>query len=179
WRLLQFCDRLFQSMFDLNLLTPQPAHQLHIMVTGDAECCSGGDHVTDDADGIDNMRSAIDQIAEKDRPPSRGAPPALIAPGRALIRQSESFPSGLFEQRSELIGAPVQVSENIERTRLIFLVVPEGNAPDLNFFRSAQDVNVSKPLSLQSSEAAFQIGDLAAHYVRSEVAVRPVTVSLL
>src|SRR5258705_13161604 len=111
-------------MFDLNLLAPQPAHELHIMVTCDAERRSGGDHVADHADGSGDMRSAIHQIAQEDRTPSGGVAPALIAPGRALICQSEPLPSGLFEQRSELIGAPVQVSENIERAHLVLLVVP-------------------------------------------------------
>src|SRR3989442_631887 len=33
-------------------------------------------------------------------------------------------------------------------------------------------MNVSKPLALQPSEAAFQIGDLAVDYVRSEIPIR-------
>jgi hypothetical protein len=73
----------------------------------------------------------------------------------------------------------MQVSEDIERARLIFLVIPERCALDLNLFRSIEDVNVSKPLAFQSSQAAFQIADLPMDHVWSEVAIRSAAVALL
>src|SRR5207245_631379 len=124
--------RPFQSMFDLNLLAAQPTHELHIVVARDAKCRSGGDHIPDDADAIQYLRSTIHQIAEEDCPPPGRVPPALGAPRRVSIRQSESLPPGLFEQRSEFIGAPVQVADDIERPGLVLLVVPKGYAPDFD-----------------------------------------------
>ena len=40
-------------------------------------------------------------------------------------------------------------------------------------------MDVSKPLALQSSEAAFHVADLPADHVRSEVAVRSAAVAFL
>ena len=137
------------------------------------------DHIANDADGIENMGSTIDQIAQEDRAPSRGVPPAFVAPRGVRIRQSEPLPPCLFEQRPQFIGTAMQVAEDIERTRLVLLVVPQWHALDLNLLRSIEDVDVSKPLTLQSSEAAFHVADLPADHVRPEVPVRSAAVAFL
>jgi hypothetical protein len=136
-------------MLDLDLLAPQPAHELHIVVPRDAERRARNHHIANNADSIENMRSTIDQIAQEDRVPSRGVPPAFVPPRGVRIRQSEPLPPCLFEQRPQFIGTAMQVTEDIERTRLILLVVPQRRALDLNLLRSIEDVDVSKPLQVR------------------------------
>src|SRR5882724_6477552 len=166
-------------MLDLYLLAAQPAHELHIVVPRDAERRTRSHHIANNADGIENMRSTIDQIAEEDRAPSRRVPPALVTPRGVRIRQSEPLPPCLFEQHPQFIGTAMQVAEDIERTRLVLLVVPQRRALDLNLLRSIEDVDVSKPLPFQSSETAFDIADLPPDHVRPEVAVRAAAVAFL
>src|SRR5580658_4079749 len=112
-------------MLDLDLLAPQPAHELHIVVPRDAERRTRSHHIANNADSIENMSSTIDQIAQEDRAPSRGVPPALVTPRGVRIRQSEPLPPCLFEQHPQFVGTAMQVAEDIERTRLVLLVVPQ------------------------------------------------------
>ena len=83
---LHLRNRLFQAVFDLHLLAAEPAHELHIVVARDAERRSRRHHIANDAESIENMRSAIHKIAEEDRPPARRVSPTLVAPGLVLIR---------------------------------------------------------------------------------------------
>src|SRR5215467_11710821 len=160
-------------MLHLHLLAAQPAHELHIVIAGDAKCRSGRGHITDDANRIQHMGSAVRQVAKEDRSPPGRVPPALVAPRGSLALQCEPLPSGLSQQRSEFIRAAVQVAEEVEWTRLILLVVPKRDTPDLDLFRFIEDMDVPKTLALQPAEAPFEFRDLAANHVRSEIAVRP------
>jgi hypothetical protein len=78
---LHLCDRPLQAVFDLNLFSAEPAQELHIVVAGDAEPGSRRDHVPHNAESVEDVRSAIRKIAEKDRPPACRVPPTLIAQG--------------------------------------------------------------------------------------------------
>src|SRR5262249_37263517 len=89
-----------------------------------------------------------------------------------LSRQVKALPSDLFEKRSELLGAPVQIPENVERTLFVLLVIPETHTADLDLFRSVEYVHIPESFALQPTESAFEIEDLAADYVWPKIPVR-------
>src|SRR5690348_2879253 len=66
--LIYFCNRPFESMLHLNRLAAEPAHELDVMIPCNTECSSSSDHAPHDPDRIQYVRTAIDEIAEKDGP---------------------------------------------------------------------------------------------------------------
>src|SRR6185437_3168794 len=63
-------ERLLKTMSDAHVAALEFLEQFHIVVAGNAKCRAGDYHVANDAEGIENPRPAIDQIADE-----HGLPP--------------------------------------------------------------------------------------------------------
>src|SRR5260370_36854680 len=77
---LDFRNRLFQSVLNLNLLPAQPSHELHVVVARNAESVAGDNHVANNAKGIENVRPPIHQVTQEQSISTRRVQPALPTP---------------------------------------------------------------------------------------------------
>ena len=95
-----------------------------------------------------------------------------MPPGfRAIPRVPE-----LLEQTFELVAAAVDVADDVERSAVLFPVVPEWLPLDdggINLLLGLEDVYVSEAFTSKASQRAMQLALLIADDVRTEVAVRP------
>src|SRR6185436_118305 len=81
----------------------------------------------------------------------------------------------------ELVETTVHVADDVEWSMLVFAIVPEWLAFDhdcVDVFRRGQFVNVAKAFALQVANRAPQLLLLLSNDVRTEVAIRPLTVSI-
>ena len=60
-------ERLRQAMRNPHVLATQLAHQLDVVVAGQAKRRAGSDHVADQTNRIENARTAVHKIADENR----------------------------------------------------------------------------------------------------------------
>jgi hypothetical protein len=88
----------------------------------------------------------------------------------------------LLEQTFELVAAAVGVADDVERSAVLFPVVPEWLTLDdsrIDFVLGLKDVDVAETLSPEAPQRAMQLALLIADDVRTEVAVRPRSIPIV
>jgi hypothetical protein len=180
-------QRIRQPVRDLHLLASQFAQELDVVIAGDAEGRSRGNHVANNAHGVENPRTAIDQVADEQGPSS----------GRVLINQmAPNAPRGISrgisvgrldrqiaqqrQQVLEFVTTTVHVADDVERAMLAGAIVPEGRALDRRRVEgrdALQDEDVAKTLALEPAQRPAELRTLLRDHVRSELAVRPLGVA--
>jgi len=106
-------------------------------------------------------------------------PPRFRAPGRFGLIQIVPFPSEVFQQRTQLFGAAVNIANDVERPILLLLVVPERYPSHFNIISSLQNVNMAESLPFKPPKAPLQFCNLPVHYMRSEGPLWPLLVPIL
>ena len=99
--------------------------ELLLVVARHAQRGARLDHVADDAQRVEDARPAVDQVADEDRLASvrvaidgTGVQPGALASLDDLVPERR-------EQRLQLVGAAVDVADDVERAVDVLLVVPE------------------------------------------------------
>jgi len=103
---------------DLHVATAQCAQQLVLMIARHAERVAGGHHAHDQTQHARGVRTAVDQVADEDRPAVHvvraDGPAGVVAVDRVVQ---------LGQQRLEFGPAAVDVADDVERTGLVPQVV--------------------------------------------------------
>jgi hypothetical protein len=58
-------ERLGQPMRNVHLSAPQLAHQLHVVIAGNAKSRARRHHVADQSHGVENARPSVHEIADE------------------------------------------------------------------------------------------------------------------
>ena len=169
-------------MRDLHVLATELPHELHVVVAGHAEGIPGRDHVANHAEGVQNARPTIHEIAKKDGLSPFGMSKGSVAPDGIIAVKLKWLVAQLAEQGLQLVAAAVHVADDVERPVVVPLVVPKRGPLDdrrLDFLGRIEDENVWEPFSLQSSQGPPQLRLLLADDVSPEAAVLSPAVPLL
>src|SRR5580765_3699663 len=160
---LELAQRIFQTVRDLDFFTPDCAHELDVMIAGNTESFAGFYHFLYQPDDLRNLRAAIHEIAHKDGPSSF----------RMVVNAIRIFCIGqLLEQLYKLVIAAVNIADDVERPVLMFQVVPERLARDLNsvnFFRRGEVKHMAETFTLQAAKRATEILCLITNHMRAKV----------
>ncbi len=115
---LDLGEALGQAVGDLDVSSLEGAEQLLLVVARDAPAGACVDHVADDAQGVEDARTAIDQIADEHRLAAvRVAIDGASVQSRChLAAPTTTYPSSR-QQRLQLIAAAVNVADDVERAR--------------------------------------------------------------
>src|SRR5438270_12666061 len=110
-------------MCDLDLLTPNSAHELNVMIARNAESRSSIDHSFHKLNDLWDFRPTIDQIPNENCFPSgwRLCSTVLI-----------SCIAELFQQLQQLVITTMDVADNVERPMLMVQIVPQRLAHNLS-----------------------------------------------
>ncbi len=176
---LQLINGLLQAVRDSYFPTREPSPQLAIMVALDSIGGPGSRHAHRYPQGIWRVRPAVDDVAYEDHFPAvgrrdfDGSVPAVVDPLDAIAE---------FGQKSlELVGAAMDVADNVKRAVVIALICPEG----LTRYRGGFDAvdagkfpDLTETLALKSAETSAHFRHHPLHHLPSEGAVRPPLVAL-
>src|SRR3954469_3031492 len=104
-----------EAVSDLNVTATQLAQELHVVVPGHAMRRLGFDHVAYEADCVQDLRTAVDQVADEDR-----ATPVWVPIHRTAVRElTLSFLGDVAElakQQLQFGAAAVDVTNQVEWT---------------------------------------------------------------
>ena len=161
---------LGQAVRDADLLAAQLAEQLHVVVARHAQGRPGGAHRPHDPQRVQHARPAVHQVAHEHRLPPLRMPPLDVA------EQAQ--------QRLQLVGAAVDIADDVERPAVVALVAPQAHALEgggVDGVGAFEAVDVGEALALQAAQRAAQLGALLPHDVRAEIApgVVPLLAGLL
>jgi hypothetical protein len=148
-------------MRDLHIATAQLAHKLHVVIARDSERVAGSNHAHNESQDLGNARAAIDQIAEKDRLPTRWMQP------HALVVHVAQRPQKL----DQLVAATMNVADDVEWSVVCLPVVPEWLARDrygIDLLGRSKHVQLPKALTLQIAQRAMQLASLLSNHMRAE-----------
>jgi hypothetical protein len=148
-------------MGDLHVAAAQLAHELHVVIARDSKRVARGDHTHNDSQDVGNARAAIDEIAEKDRLPTRWMRPHALV---VLVAQRP-------EKLDQLVAAAVNIADDVERTVVGPPVVPEWLACDrhgIDLLGRSKHVQLPKALTLQIAQRPMQLASLLSNDVRAE-----------
>src|SRR5205814_2289483 len=120
----------------------------------------------------------IDEVAKEDRLSTLRrqigkARPTWFASRGCYLRVAE-----VVQQLRQLVGAAVYVADDVERPPVAAPVVVKRHAVDrrrFNFCGGLQHKDVPKPFPLQTPERAAKLRSLLGDYMRSKLAVFPMT----
>ena len=169
----QLRQRLRQAVLNLHIFAAQCFDEFDVVVAGDAEGRSGGDHAHDQLERLRDFRAAIHQIAQKDGFASGGRIGAEIV-GIDGIAQ-------LREQQDKFVIAAVNVADDVEGAMLGAAVVPERFARDDgagDFVFAVQDGNAAEAFALQAAQRALEVAALTLDDLNAEIAVGALLVAL-
>ena len=112
---LKLCERFRQTMRDLNVLAPDFAHELHVMIAWHAQRRPRIHGFQHQPNHVGNFWPAINQVADK----HELAPFRMFPSASRLLRVTQ-----LAEQFDEFIKAAMHVANDVERPMLPFQIVP-------------------------------------------------------
>src|SRR5947207_4603513 len=160
-------------MGDLNILAPDLAHELHIVIARHAHRSSSGDRFHNQSHNPWTLWAAIHQIAEKYELSSIRVSPS--ATGLLGIAKR-------FKQHDQFVVTAMNVANDVEGTVLLLLVVPQRlsfKGRSIHLFRRVEHKHVAKSLTLQSPQRAPELLALLPNHVRAKVAVIATFVAVL
>jgi hypothetical protein len=173
WFAVELGERLGQAVGDLHVAAVEGAPQLVLVVarhTGSAAVADHSHHQTQDPWAVG---AAVDEVADEER---------LAAGGMDGGRSVRShLVAELGEQRNELLGAAVDVTDEVERPVVVTAVGPPALPfdPDrIDLVGAAQNEHASKPLALEALERLAELLVLAPQGMRWQVAIGPARVAL-
>src|ERR1700722_9025596 len=129
---------------------------------------SGADHCQHQPVDRRGIRAAIAEIADENR----------LAPGRRLDGQAglstgiglnHETIAELIEQRQQFLEAAMNIADDIERSMLIAAIDIQPDAVDrggIDFFQSAQDMDVANTLALELAERSLQLLSVSRDHAR-------------
>lgn len=172
WLKFELGKGLRDAVRKLHIPALQFAHQLVLVVARHTQGGPGGDHAHDETQDAGARGAAVYEIAEEG-----GAPPFRVgcveSCSAIVVGRRTQDVAKLTEQQHELLEAPVDVSDDIERPGVVAPIGPHAVADEARGFyllRRAEDVHVAKAFALQVAKGAAEVGYLAADNVRAELA---------
>ena len=111
--LVHLCNGLVEAVTDFYLLAVEPAQELHVVISRNAECVPGFGHRHDDAQHIRRARAAVDEIADENRAAAAGRVGDCLP--LAVAGFKSHAVAQLAKQLFELTRAAVHVADNVER----------------------------------------------------------------
>jgi hypothetical protein len=163
---------LCQTVGNPHIFAAQLAHQLHVVVAGDAKRGAGNDHVADEPNRFENARATVHEVADEHRlSAQRMRVHRAAGKCRAIRRGPRDFVTQLTEQRFQFLAAAVNVPDDVEGTVLMALVVVERHSFDvcrLHFLWAFQHEDVPEALFGESTEGPAQLRMLLANYMRAK-----------
>src|SRR5262249_6831798 len=139
---LELGERLREPVGDFDLTAAKFAHQLDVVVSGNAERRAGLDQRHHDAQHARRVRTAINEIAEKH---------SLAA---VRMTQLSKIVAQAGQQGFELGTATVNVADNIEWPRILTAIAPERlpfHGGRFNLFGRMQYGYMPEPLAIEST----------------------------
>src|SRR5258707_4466059 len=97
-------------MSNLNLLAPDFAHELHVVISGHAESAACFDRLHDQANNFRNFRPAIHEITYDNQLPATG-----MSPCSARLGLISKFP----QQLGQFVKTAMNVANDVERPVLV------------------------------------------------------------
>ena len=163
-----------QPVVDLHVPSAQGSQQLGVVVAGQAEGGAGLDHGPHDPQGVEGAWAAIHQVAEEHRPAAVGMRVDWGGIAEEL-RLARGGVAETGEQRLQLAGTAVLVTDYVEWTMLTFAVVPKRLAIDRRrsgLLHGREGEDVAEALAAQPAQRVAQVGGLPAYHMGAKVAVR-------
>ena len=127
---LNLGHRLRQTMRDLNVFAAELSQQLHVMIARDTDPCTELNHVTDQAERVEDSRAAINKVSDKDGLTTGRMLIDDIAPPWSWISNGLPDIPELSEQLFQFIGTAMDITNDIEGTMFIPAIIPERNPFD-------------------------------------------------
>ena len=165
--LAQLLERLGQPVGDLRLAPRERPRQLDVVVARHADRGARLDHPHHEPQHRHDRGSTVDEIAHEHRAAAVGVRPVDVAER--------------CQQCRELVEAPVDVTDDVERPLLGAAVGPHRRADDLDaceLLLRAQDGHAPEAVPLQMTEGTLEQPVLAADDVGTEGAIRSRRVAL-
>jgi hypothetical protein len=144
--LIEFRQRAVQSVRDGDVTTLKLALQLDVVIARDTESGACLRHRHHSLQRVDDARAAVDEITYED-----GLSACCVCPRTTVV----PLVAELLHQLLELIAAPVNVTDDVERPRLAFAVVPERLPLDdsrIDFFLGLEHMHVPKALASEAAQ---------------------------
>ena len=171
---VELLECLRQPVRDLDVSASQLARELHVVVSGQADCGAGLGHRHHEPQDSGGIGTTIAVVANEHR--------------TATVRRDDVdtvLRNGVTEcpqQRGQLAMASVNVAYDVEGSALGAAIAPERRTCDLDvrdLLGRVQHPHVSKALAPQSLDRPVQLGALSAHDMRPEITVGARAVALL
>jgi hypothetical protein len=169
---IELGDGLSEAVGNLDVAAFERAPQLVLVVARDACRGSVSDHAHGEAEHPGAVGAAVDEVADEERLPARG-----MAGGRAV---SCDLVAELGEQGDELVRAPMDVADEVERSVVVATVGPPSLPLDRgggDVVGALQDEYPAEALALEALDRLAELLVLTAQRVRGEVSVGAVGVA--
>jgi hypothetical protein len=144
---------LGQAVGDLHIAPGQGPDQLVLMVARHRQGVARGDHAHHQPQHPRRVRAAIHQVTDEHRPPAVG----VRRVDRPPVRIAFNGVPELAQQDLQFGPAAVHVADDVERTRLVPVVVEQPLPHDLggvDLLDPAQHMYLAEPLPGQPSQRA-------------------------
>ena len=141
------CNGVGQSVRQLHIASLQFPHQLHVMISGNAERRAVFNHFHDQAQHVWNLGSAVNKITNENRS-------ASIWRSDTWCRRSfVDLVTELNEQSTQLLVATVHVPDDVERSVLVLQIIPKRLSHDRDrgdLFWTGQHEDMTKAFAFKS-----------------------------
>jgi hypothetical protein len=171
---LELLERLAEAVRDPHVAPLELAHELEVVVAGQADRGPRLGHRHHELEDARRVRAAVPVVADE-----HGAPAIGRHDGRAV---PVHHVAELAQQLGQLGVAAVDVADDVEGPGLGAAVGPQRRAAHLyglDLLGGAQHPDAAEALALQPLQRAAQLRSLLAHDVGSEVAIGARAVALL
>jgi hypothetical protein len=166
---LELGEGLGEAVGGLDLVAPEVAQELGLVVAGDAEGEAAGDHVHDEVQDLGDLGAAVDEVAEEDDAAAGG-----VGDGKVTVVVASDEVAELAEQVDELVEAAVDVADDVEGAVVVAAVGPQADALEGDggeLVGGSQDVDVAEALALEAAQGLAQEAALLADGVGADLAV--------
>ncbi len=173
----ELLQRLRQPVGELDVPAPERAHQLVLVVARHAERVAVGHHAHHQPEHAGGVRAAVDQVTDERRGPPLGVPGADRAAGIVVAQ----LIAELAEERAQLRRAAVDVTDDVERSGQLALVVVRplvGDDRRVHLGRGVQHVHLAEAFLRQPAQRTPQLLALPPDHRGTERAVGPAGVAL-
>ncbi len=174
--LIELFNGVGQSVRQLHIASLQFPHQLHVMISGNAERRTVFNHLHDQAQNFWNLGSAINQITNENRSAT------IWRSHTWCCRSFVDLVTELNEQSGQLFVATVYVPDDVERSVLMFQVVPkrlshDRDRRDLLWTRQHEDM--TEAFAFKPPKRTPQLLGLVSDDVRAELTVGPTLIAFV
>ncbi len=173
---VELLQRFGEAMSDLDVAAAQFAHQFRIVIARHGERGSRFRHAHDQLQNFRHLWPTIDEVAEK----HCFAALRMMRVNRAVSRSDRV--AELRQKRMQLVVAAMNVANDVEWSMIVFAIVPERLALNhylVDFGGRREFMNVTKAFAFQIANRPAQLVTLLPDHVRTEVAIRTLSISIL